>query len=115
MANSPLGSLHKGMLRLPPRPPLLLQSTEMKTEQNCPDLLLSSDPSRVGVGGVRGDADNIGPVAGQLGLDVGELLHQLPTLPVSAVEDNNQVSERKEGIFIFIFTFLLLATHLPLY
>ena len=66
----------------------------MKTAQNCSDLLLSSDPSRVGVGGVRGDADNIGPVAGQLGLDVGELLHHLATLPVTAVEDNDQISER---------------------
>ena len=55
-------------------------------------LLVSFDPGSVGLRGVRGDADHVSSVAGQLGLDVGELLHHLATLPVSVVEDNNQVS-----------------------
>ena len=61
------------------------------------------------LGGICGDTDNISSVAGQLGLDVGELLHHLATLPVTAVEDNDQISERKQD---FIFNFW--ATFLPL-
>ena len=68
------------------------------------NLLVSFDPGRVSLGGVWGDADNVGPVAGQLGLDVGELLHHLGTLPVGVVEHNNQVSDL---ISIFNFTFYI--------
>ena len=102
-----MGSLHSGIPRLPPRPPLLLQSTEIKSglNRNCSELLLVGfDPSSVSLDGVCGDTDNISSVAGQLGLDVGELLHHLGTLPVGVVEHNNQVSDL---ISIFNFTFYI--------
>ena len=85
-------------------------------EESSWDLLVSLDPSSVSVGGVGGDADNIRSVAGQLGLDVGELLHHLRTLPVSVVEHDNQVSELI-SIFnsILFHIFRELSTHLPLY
>ena len=66
------------------------------------NLLVGFDPGRVSLGGVWGDADNVGPVTGQLWLDVGELLHHLGTLPVTVVEHDNQVS----GIFNFKYWYL---------